>query len=96
MAKNQPIKTFKAGAVKASIFENENNYNGKKSTNYKVVVDKIYKDKSGSWKSTNSFSVFTELPKVQLVLSKTYEYLALKNEGETINEGSFIEESIEV
>ena len=99
MVGNKPIKSFKAGAVYASIFENESNFNGNVSKSYKVVVKKMYKDKSGNWSSTYSFSGFTELPKVMLVLNKCYEYLAMfvnkdsnPNNATEINMGNSLQE----
>ena len=83
MVGNKPIKSFKAGAVKASIFENESQYNGKQSTIHRVVIDKTYKDANGQWKSTNSFSGYSDLPKAILVLQKAYEFLALKNNDDS-------------
>ncbi len=83
MAGNKPVKSFKAGAVKASIFENESQYNGRQSTIHRVVIDKTYKDANGQWKSTNSFSGYSDLPKAILVLQKAYEFLTLKNNDDT-------------
>ncbi len=42
---NKPIQSFKAGGVKASIFANANQFNGK---TYRVVIDKRYKDSTGN------------------------------------------------
>jgi hypothetical protein len=76
MESNKPIKVFKAGAVKASIFQNEGINN--QSPHYRVVLDRSYKDAQGRWQSTNGFSVLTDVPKALLVLSKAYEYIAMK------------------
>jgi len=89
MVGNKPIKSFKAGAVKASIFENESQYKGKQSTIHRVVIDKTYKDPNGQWKSTNSFSGYSDLPKAILVLQKSYEFLALKNYSDDNKEKEF-------
>lgn len=77
MEGNKPIKNFKAGAIYGSIFENDSKFNGVESKSYKVIVKKMYKDSKGEWSSTYSFSGFTELPKVMLVLKKCYEFLAM-------------------
>jgi len=81
---NKPIKIFKAGAVKASVFENLNLVKGVETKMYNVVVTKTYKDKEDNWKSTNSFSVFYELPKVILVLEKAYEFVVMMSEKEEV------------
>lgn len=83
---NQPIKRFKAGAITASVFENINMVRGSESKMYNVLISKTYKDNEGNWKSSHSFSVFYEIPKVILLLNKAYEYVATishKEEAET-------------
>ena len=70
---NKPIQSFKAGGVKASIFANANQFNGK---TYRVVIDKRYKDSTGNWQSTNSFLATTDLPKAILVMQKAFDYCA--------------------
>ena len=94
MANNKPIKVFRAAGVKASVFENQNTYNGKQSTIFRIAIDKSYKDRStGEWKSTNSFSASTELPLAILVLSKAYEFVAMK-EATNGNSNAVKEEDI--
>ena len=94
MAGKKPIKSFKAGAVKASIFENTTEFNGHQSVIHRVVIDRNYKDSNGNWKSTNSFSANNELPKAILVLQKAFEYLSL-TEATANNSDSVAEEQIE-
>jgi hypothetical protein len=84
MTTNKPIKSFKAGAVKASIFENASQYKGAHITTHRVVIDKTFKDSAGNWKSTNSFFANTELSKAILVLQKSYEYLMLKEQTDDL------------
>ncbi len=80
MENNKPIKSFKAGAIRASIFANaqQNGY-GKNQPAHRIVLDRRYKDRDGNWKSTNGFSK-TELPTAIVVMQKAYEYLAMKEE----------------
>ena len=92
---NKPIRTYKAGGVKASVFENKAEYNGKQTTMHRVAVDKTYKDSSGNWQSTNSFNATTELNKAILVLQKAYEYcvkLEEKRNGENNETGNDVKE----
>ena len=84
MEGNKPIKVFKAGAVKASIFENNVQHMDKVITNFRVLIDKVYKDSDGSWKSTNSFSAHNELPKAIVVLKKAYEYILFKDKPKDV------------
>jgi hypothetical protein len=74
---NRPIKVFKAGAVKASIFQNESLYGNSDKPHFRVVIDRSYKDAQGAWKSTNGFSALTDVPKAILALSKAYEFVAM-------------------
>ncbi len=79
---NKPIRRFKAGAINASVFENITMIKGVETKMYNVVASKTYKGNDDSWKSTNSFSVFYELPKVILVLQKAYEFVVTNSSVE--------------
>ncbi|MBT4482601.1 MAG: hypothetical protein HOC71_02875 [Candidatus Latescibacteria bacterium] len=95
MEKNKPIRTYKAGGVKASVFENKAEYNGKQTTMYRVALDKTYKDSNGNWKSTSSFNATTELNRAILVLQKAYEFcvkLEEKTNGDNKDNGDVVEE----
>ena len=70
----KPFKTFRVGAVRASIFENTFSKNGKNIKLPKVSLEVRYKDASGKWASTHSLSL-NELPKAILALQQAYEYL---------------------
>ena len=74
---SKPEKTFKMGAVRASIFQNTAIRNGKEILFPKVVLEVRYRDKAGNWKGTNSLSL-NDLPKAILALQKAYEYLMEK------------------
>ena len=77
---NRPIKKFQAGAVSATIWENQDKSDPQ--VFYRTVsFDRTYKDKGGSWKTTNSLRT-ADLPKAQIVLKKAYEFLILKEDGE--------------
>jgi hypothetical protein len=71
---NQPVKKFKAGAISATVWENQaQNQQGES-----VSFDRTYKDANGEWQHTNSLRM-ADLPKATLVLSKAYEFLALNS-----------------
>ncbi|MCC6681653.1 MAG: hypothetical protein IT445_12190 [Phycisphaeraceae bacterium] len=74
MPHNKPEKTFKAGAVRASIFVNTYQKDGQKIPIRKVVLEVRYRDKHGVWKSSSSLSL-NELPKAITALQQAYEYL---------------------
>ncbi len=72
----KPEIVFKVGAVRASIFRNTIEKNGKLIPLPKVAIEVRYKDKTGQcqWNGTNSLSL-NDLPKAILALQKAYEYL---------------------
>jgi len=72
MAKSETV--FKVGAVRASIFRNIIQKNGRTIPLPKVVIEVRYKDKTGQWNGTNSLSL-NDLPKAILALQKAFEYL---------------------
>ncbi|MFA5796758.1 MAG: hypothetical protein WC916_01820 [Candidatus Woesearchaeota archaeon] len=80
MGKNMPEKKFRAGAIAATVWENDAVRDGKKVTYKTVSFERSYKDKDGAWKSTSSLRVI-DLPKASLVLNKAYEYLVLNSES---------------
>ena len=70
----KPEKTFKVGPVRASIFRNPIQQNGRSLLLPKVVIEVRYKDKNGEWKGTNSLSL-NDLPKAVLALQSAFAYL---------------------
>ena len=77
----KPEIVFKVGAVRASIFRNTIEKNGKLIPLPKVAIEVRYKDKAGQWKGTNSLSL-NDLPKAILALQKAFEYLMEHKEPE--------------
>ena len=81
-AKNAPEKKFRAGAISATVWNNQTQKDGK-DVNYSTIsFERGYKDKKGEWKSTSSLRV-ADIPKAVVVLSKAYEYLVLKERSST-------------
>jgi hypothetical protein len=70
----KPEIVFKVGAVRASVFKNIIQKNGRAIPLPKVVIEVRYKDKTGQWNGTNSLSL-NDLPKAILALQKAFEYL---------------------
>jgi hypothetical protein len=70
----QPIRKYSAGGIIASIWQNQAKDG---SEFFSVSLDKRYKDADGQWKSSSSFKS-SDLPKAMLVLQKSYEFMALK------------------
>ena len=78
---NSPLKKFRAGGVTATIWENKTQKDGKDITYNTVNIERSYKDKDDKWQTTNSMRV-TDLPKVELVTRKAFEFLALTGDKE--------------
>jgi len=83
---SKPERTFKVGAVRASIFRNPIERGGKAILLPKVVLEVRYRDKNGEWKGTNSLSL-NDLPKAVLALQSAYAYL-LEKRAENPEEGT--------
>ena len=75
----KPIKVFKAGGIRAAIWENTINRNGKQITVHSIQIDRTYKD-GDQFKQTNRFDALRDLPRVQLLAAKAYEWISLKPE----------------
>ena len=71
-----PIMVYRAGGVRASVFHNELERDGKPVSVPNVRIQRSYKGQDDEWKTTDSFHI-NDLPKVALVASKAYEFLAL-------------------
>jgi len=84
----KPEKTFRAGNCSATVFMNEIEKDGEKIKIPKVAIEISYKDAQGEWQNTNKVDV-REIPRVILVLSKAYEWLAMKKgENKVMEVGS--------
>lgn len=84
---NKPEKKIRAGAISATIWQNTGQSKTGESVQYRTVqVERSYKDKkTNAWKNTSSFRV-SDLPKLALVSQKAYEYLVLKEQGDSAAE----------
>ena len=68
---NSPIETKRAGAVKATIWENQNDKN---QIYHSVVISRTYRDDEGDWKETSQ--LFTDhLPLAQLVSTQAFAFI---------------------
>jgi hypothetical protein len=88
---SRPEQVFKIGAVRASIFRNSIEVKGRQILMPKVVLEVRYRDKSGTWKGTNSLGL-GDIPKAILALQKAYEYLL--EHKENVNESDASEEDV--
>ena len=83
----KPEITFKMGAVRAVIFQNIIQYQGKAVPLPKVVLEVRYRDKAGQWQGTNSLSI-NDIPKAIAALQKAYNYLLGKRPDSITPDGA--------
>ena len=70
---NKPVAKFRAGAITCALWENEMTLpGGGKKALLKATVERRYKDKNDTWKSSNSFGR-NEIPLVIFCLQKAFE-----------------------
>ena len=74
-----PVKKFNAGSVSCALWENEATVDGRKVSLLKATVERRYKDRDGTWKSSGSFSR-NEIPLAVFCLVQAYA--AMLGEGQ--------------
>ena len=76
----KPVRRFRAGSVRASIWQNEEqDETGEVFTVFNVKVDRSYKDAEGNWQSAVGFRA-RDLADLEMVLFKAREFASLKEE----------------
>ncbi len=75
-----PKKRFVCGGVQVAIWENEQTANDRTFTVESVTFSRRYKKSDGEWDSASSFRK-NDLPKLQVVCQRAYEYLNAKGPG---------------
>ena len=78
---NQPIKEFRVqGGIKAAIWRNEVQQNGRTVVQYSIKVQRSYKDKTtGEWKTTDYFRP-QDLPRLILAAQEAFRFVSLDDE----------------
>lgn len=72
-----PIREFRAASIKAAIWGEEREEEGRRVVRHTVKIQKRYLDKnSGEWRTTEYFFP-NDLPRLCLVAEKAFEYIAL-------------------
>ena len=66
---NKPVKTFRDGAIKVTVWGNEND----KGTFYSFEAVQGYKDNNGEWKESKSFTGADAL-RASNLLTKAYNH----------------------
>lgn len=83
----KPLYSYKIAGVSASIWENNIDVKGKTVSIQKATVQRSYKNKSGEWQNSNSFSR-SELPIVLHCLGKIYEKMLTESTANDVEEAS--------
>lgn len=73
----KPVAKFRAGQVTGAVWENQITVGNRPQTILKASVSRRYQDKSGTWKSSQSFSR-NEIPLAIYVLHKAFEAMLEK------------------
>ena len=68
----KPVKTYKAGVLSLSLWENE----AEEGTFKSFTFNKSYKDKDDSWQQTQILKT-TDLPKLKLLLEQAYKDIVM-------------------
>jgi hypothetical protein len=77
---DKPVKEFRAGSVRASIWEDEVvGRDEEPFSAFSVKIEKRYKDASGNWQSTTRFKG-SELADLEFVVFKAREYVWQKKQ----------------
>ena len=74
----KPWKSIRAGQVSCAIWQNEANANGKVVPMLKCTVERRYKDKDDTWKSSGSFAR-NEIPLAIYCLQQAFEAMIDKD-----------------
>ena len=93
MTGNKPLKKISAGPVSAALWENEIKVNGQNKTVLKASIQRRFKDRDGTWKSTTSFSR-NEIPLAIYCLEKAFEAMLGEENGEVAENGTAEEEIV--
>ena len=76
---NRPVEEFQAGTIQASIWRNDFKQDGRAVVRYSIKVEKRYRHRqTDEWTSTDQYFP-DDLPKLQLVVAKAFEYISLKS-----------------
>lgn len=78
---SKPEKEFRVGAVRTAIWTNpRRTSDGRAFNSHKVLIERVYKDSQGNFKTTNSLDA-NDVPKAILALKEAYSYIMLKGNG---------------
>lgn len=74
---NKPERRISIGAIQIAVWKNQRPDH---SAYHTITIQKNYKSPEGEWKQTQSIPA-NDLPKLQLALSRAFEYVMLEQEA---------------
>jgi len=74
---NKPVKVFRAGNVRASIWLNQVEAKGRSVTRPSLSIEKRFRDREGQWKSSRLHAFADDLPKLEVVIREAYAYCVM-------------------
>ena len=84
--KNQPCASFQSGNISSAVWKEEVQKDGDTYIQYSVKIQKQFKKtKESEYKPTNYY-FRDELPRLQLVVAKAYEFICLHGNKKTEEE----------
>lgn len=87
-----PLKKITAGGVSCALWENQATVDGRKVNLLRATVERRYKDKDGTWKSSGSFSR-NEIPLAIYCLMKAFDIMVGEHDAQSAPE--VVEEAVE-
>ena len=75
---NRPDKEFKSANIKAAIWQNQVEQDGKTIVQHSIKLQKSYQDKAGDWKHMEINIFPSEIPSLQLVLNEAFGFCMLR------------------
>ncbi len=83
----RPVMQFRAGGIRAAIWRNEIEQDGRTVVRHSVRIDKRYFDaQRDEWKDSDYLFV-NDLPRVRLVVEKAFEYVTLNDRQPDAEQG---------
>ncbi len=93
MTGQKPVAKFSAGQVSCALWENSIQVNGSTKTVLKATVERRYKDKDGSWRSSQSLSR-NEIPLAVYCLSRAFGAIIEEEKAENGNGSNGVAEEV--
>ncbi len=87
MEKQRPVITFRAGSVSCAVWENDIVIGTSTRTVLKATIERRYKDKNGSWKSSGTLSR-NEIPLAIHGLQRAFAHIIDADNADDRNGGA--------